>query len=416
MRIVFAATIFLLVASAAGAAPLAGRWEGTFHGGRGDQSVTLICRPASSGRLGGLFYLGGELVGPLTNASYSADSLWFQVMDYRCLAARAGDQMSLAVSISHGRAHELSLRFSTADTAGLVQSPGEAATARHRSAVSWDQVPDSVLAAHHVAPGVPTGMAPGARAGTLLLVGGGPTQPDLNAEFVRLAGGASARIVVMPAASIESGEDSAALLRPEGWAASLGVSRVTVLHTSSRREAESETFVQPLRSATAVWLPGGEAGHILVDYLGTRTERELIALLARGGVIGGTSAGALVWGSECQTFRAPADGSPFVMGDSSALILDDPRSVCFGALRNILIAPHFTEFRMPPSMARTIGARPQLIGIGIDEATALEVHGDVGLVLGRERVTIYDGGRENGAQGRSLSAGARYDLARKSVL
>src|SRR5439155_20706040 len=123
------------------------------------------------------------------------------------------------------------------------------------------------------------------------------------------------------------GEDAEALRRGDDWARSLGVSHITLMHTTSRTEADDERFVRPLREATGVWLPGGEAGRLLVSYLGTRTERELLALVARGGVIGGTSAGALVWGWECQTFRAPSDGSPLQTGDVQTLVLDDPHSV-----------------------------------------------------------------------------------------
>jgi cyanophycinase-like exopeptidase len=66
---------------------------------------------------------------------------------------------------------------------------------------------------------------------------------------------------------------------------------------------------------------------------------------------------------------------------------------------------------MQASLAKTIAAQPQLLGIGIDEATALEVHGSMGSVLGRGHVTIVS---RSGQQG--LSAGARYDIARRAVL
>src|SRR5262249_50679418 len=149
----------------------------------------------------------------------------------------------------------------------------------------------------------------------LFLVGGGPAQDDLDAEFVRLAGGDGARVVVIPTASVDPRDSSGAVLAASRWARVLGVDKATVLHTTSRAEANSEEFVRPLRAAPAVWVPAGEAGRILVSYLGPRTERELLALLERGGVIGGTSAGALVWGSECMTFKARADGRPFQVGD-----------------------------------------------------------------------------------------------------
>jgi hypothetical protein len=126
---------------------------------------------------------------------------------------------------------------------------------------------------------------------------------------------------------------------------------------------------------------------------------------------------ALVWGSESMVFRQPGDGSPFVMGDVAALLIGDPHAVGFGSLRNVLISPHFAEFRMKGALEKTMIAHPQLIGIGIDEATALEVHGDIGTVLGRGHVTVYDGKRRGDAHGPLLlPAGARYDLARKVTI
>jgi cyanophycinase len=411
------ATLLLLPIAASAGTPLAGRWDGVFHGGRGDQDVVLICRPGSNGALGGLVYFGGDLMGPIENGSLAGDSLRFNVMNFGFLAKRRGDQMALQMVIAHGKTHDMALHFTSADTSALAQSPAAAAAARARSGVDWKVVPDAVLASHRVAAGVPAGTAPALRPGSLLLVGGGPSQEDISGEFRRLAGGDKARIVVIPTASIDPGVDVAELTNADRWAQGLGVSRVTVLHTTSRAKADSEDFVRPLREATGVWLPGGEAGRIIVSYLGTRTEKELLALLARGGVIGGTSAGALVWGSESMIFRQPGDGSPFVMGDTAALLIDDPRAVGFGALRNVLISPHFAEFRMQGALEKTMTARPQLIGIGIDEATALEVHGDIGTVFGRGHVTVYDGRSHGDAHGSLvLPAGARYDLARKVTI
>ena len=398
---------------AAQAAPLAGRWEGVFHGGRGDRPVTLVCRTGVGGTLTGLLYMDGDLMGPLESGEITADSVHFSVMNFGFRALRQNDQMQMEMAIAHGRTHAMALHFVSADTAALVPSAASVAAARARITVPWDQVPDPVLASHRLAATAPAGVAEALRAGALLLVGGGPTQDDVNAEFVRLAGGASARIVVIPTAAVDPGKDAQALASAEAWARSLGVARVTVMHTSRRSEADSEAFVRPLRDATGVWLPGGEAGRILVSYLGTRTERELMALLARGGVIGGTSAGALVWGSEVLTFRATQDGSPYRIGDVNALLLDDPHAVAFGALQQVVVAPHFTEFRMQPSLEKTVATRTQLLGIGIDEATALEVRGTVGSVLGRGHVTIVTAGS---TAPQVLGAGARYDIVKRAAL
>lgn len=66
------------------------------------------------------------------------------------------------------------------------------------------------------------------------------------------------------------------------------------MHTRDRRVANSKEFGAPLQTASGVWLGAGNAGRLAQAYLGTLTERELRGLLARGGVIGGSSAGAII--------------------------------------------------------------------------------------------------------------------------
>ena len=396
----------LLCASTALAAPLAGRWEGVFPGGRGDQPLVLICRPGPGGKIGGALYMSGDLVGPLEEGEIAGDSLRFRVMNFSFRGRRNDDRMDLELAIAHGSTHELAFRFAGEDTSGPAPAP-----AAHDS-TSWSQIPEAVFAAHRVATNVMPQMAPGVTQGTLFLVGGGPAQADLDSAFVQLAGGTAARIVVIPTAGVERGDET--MLQADKWAHTLGADHVTVLHTTSRDIANSDGFVKPLREATGVWLSGGEAGRILVSYLGTRTETELLAVLGRGGVIGGTSAGALVWGSETEIFRAPAGGSSFQMGSADSLLVGDPHAVGFGALRNVVIVPHFAEFRMQRSFEKTLAAHPYLLGIGIDEATAFEIHDNVGMVLGRGNVRIGAGPERQRAL--AMGAGVHYDILHKKLL
>jgi cyanophycinase-like exopeptidase len=66
-------------------------------------------------------------------------------------------------------------------------------------------------------------------------------------------------------------------------------------------------------------------------------------------------------------------------------------------------------------MAKFLPAVPGLLGIGIDEDTALEVHGDVGKVLGHGAVTLFDG-RNAGAKAVALKAGSRFNLHARTAL
>src|SRR5262249_17836821 len=109
--------------------------------------------------------------------------------------------------------------------------------------------PDSVFRAHAVQGSAVSSVDSCLRRGTLILVGGGAGQTDLDQRFVELAGGSSARIVVIPTATIESADSTEGPRIAASVSRSLGVSHVRVLHTVSRREADSEAFVRPLREA-----------------------------------------------------------------------------------------------------------------------------------------------------------------------
>jgi len=134
--------------------------------------------------------------------------------------------------------------------------------------------------------------------GNLVIVGGGATGQEIWSRFLALAGGAeNANIVVVPTAGMAVPDDGKV---PETSTPRvlerLGVKHVTVLHTRDRKVADSEEFVKPLLAATAVWFDGGRQWHIADSYLGTRTQKEFEAVLERGGVIGGSSAGATIQG------------------------------------------------------------------------------------------------------------------------
>src|SRR5206468_403756 len=110
--------------------------------------------------------------------------------------------------------------------------------------------------------------------------------------FLKLAGGDKAKLVIIPTASAGAdGDEADKVLAP--WKALKPASAV-VLHTRDRKTADDAKFLQPLREATGVWFGGGSQDRIADAYVGTGVERELHALLGRGGVVGGTSAGAAV--------------------------------------------------------------------------------------------------------------------------
>ena len=233
--------------------------------------------------------------------------------------------------------------------------------------------------------------------GTLILVGGDVTGPDIRAAAARLAGGTRANWVVIPTAA-EDGEID--YLRHTNFAAALG-QPFTVLHTRDPAIADSEAFVALLNAATAVWFVGGRQWRLVDAYAGTRTERALRGVLDRGGLIAGTSAGATIQGSFL--VRGAVAGNRVMMAPG--------HERGFGYLRNVAIDQHISARGREGDLAEVVAANPGLLGIGIDESTALIVQGNIARVIGAGRVFITDGADHAGKPDYALSPGDRFDLA-----
>jgi cyanophycinase len=195
---------------------------------------------------------------------------------------------------------------------------------------------------------------------------------------VELAGGPGAHIVVIPTAAA----DEAFSIGWEGVAelAAVGATRLTVLHTRDRREADSEAFVEPLRTATGVWIPGGRQGRLVDSYLGTLTQRELTRVLERGGVVGGSSAGASILAS--YLVRGAVETNQILMAPGY--------EVGFGLLRNAAVDQHVLARNRIADLPLILEAHPELLGIGLDEGAAIVVKGDLAEVVGRSNVIVYD--------------------------
>ena len=176
---------------------------------------------------------------------------------------------------------------------------------------------------------------------------------------------------------------------------------LTVLHTRDRKVADSEAFTAPLRAATAVFIDGGRQWRLVDAYRGTRTETALRAVLDRNGLISGTSAGATIQGSYL------IRGSP----QSNKILMAPGYERGFGYLSNVVIDQHVTQRGRERDLSVVVAAHPGLLGIGIDESTAVIVQGNTMTVIGRGMVRITDGTDHDGAPFYTLKPGARFDLA-----
>ena len=242
--------------------------------------------------------------------------------------------------------------------------------------------------------------------GTVIVVGGGQLGPEILTRFIAAAGGPEALIIDVPTA----GGDS---MYPPDWRGANGLKRagaknVVVLHTIDRKGADSDSFVAPLKRAGGVWFEGGRQWHLVDSYAGTKTEQGFHAVLARGGVVGGSSAGASILAS--YLLRGARSGN--------AIIMAPGYEVGFGFLRGTAIDQHVVARERLRDLADSLLPKhPELLGLSEDEGTAWVVQGDTGEIVGRNKAFVY-GGKENdaGKPFLTLFPGDRYDLGARRVL
>ena len=241
--------------------------------------------------------------------------------------------------------------------------------------------------------------------GHLIVVGGAMRDPAILEKFFKLAGGKDAPIVVIPTAG--GRDDYGPAWRGLNLFKSAGATDVTLLHTYDPKVADTEEFVAPLKRAKGVWFGGGRQWRLADSYLNTRTHKEFWNVLDRGGVIGGSSAGATIQGS--YLVRGDTAGNRTMMGD---------HEVGLGFLKNVGIDQHLLRRNRHFDMIEVISAHPELLGIGIDENTAIVVTGDQFEVMGAGYVVNYDHERQVEPHGEFyfVAPGDRYDMkAREAV-
>ena len=243
-----------------------------------------------------------------------------------------------------------------------------------------------------------------------MIVGGGFVGQEIVARFVSLAGGPDANFVVLPGASGDNALDLARV--KTGFVERFGVKNVTVLHTRDPKQADAPEFVEPLKKASGVWIPGGRQWRLADAYLNTAVEREIKNLLARGGVVGGTSAGATIQGSYLVRGASGDDGK----GDGdNRIMMAKGHEVGFGLLTNSAIDQHVIARKRENDLAVVMAAHPELLGIGIDESTAVVVRGDAFEVIGKSKVAVWDGKTHDGKGYLLLSPGEKFNMKKLTV-
>jgi cyanophycinase len=203
--------------------------------------------------------------------------------------------------------------------------------------------------------------------GSLVIVGGGLMPADVVKRFVELAGGASGHVVVLPTAVYPQETDR----RVPGFLSQAGLRRITVLDQRGSL-VDSREFREVLEDATGIWFGGGRQWHFVDAYEGTTAVELFRGVLKRGGVIGGSSAGATIQGEFL------VRGSPL----GNTVMMAEGYERGFGFLPGTAIDQHFSQRGRQLDLSGVIRKHRGLLGIGLDEGTAIVVRGGRAEVAG----------------------------------
>ncbi len=226
--------------------------------------------------------------------------------------------------------------------------------------------------------------------GTLVIVGGGSTDgTGIVEKFIQIAGGVEKKFVIVPTAEGNRSADGSVKAYSAdseiGSWLKRGLKNVRMLHTHDPKVADTDAFVADLQDADAVWFNGGRQWNIVDSYADTKALREFHHLLARGGVIGGSSAGATI------------QGEYLVRGDTSGpnvMMTPEPaHQDAFKFLRRSAIDQHINTRNRWDDLIPVIQKYPNLLGIGLSEGTAIVVTGDRFEVMGKWKVAVHDNTR-----------------------
>jgi cyanophycinase len=222
--------------------------------------------------------------------------------------------------------------------------------------------------------------------GQLLIIGGGDKPLTVLQQFV--AQSHNKPILIITSASSdarEAGEDMVQQL------AQAGCSSSSWRHLDTPAIANSDSIVEMIERAGAVFFTGGDQDRLMNRLLGTRAEKAILQLyFDKAGVIGGTSAGAAVMS------RVMITGNELINKDSTNIFtsvqaknVETKRG--FGFLDQVIIDQHFAMRKRHNRLISVVLEHPELPGIGINEDTAIWVYPNLSFcVYGEGPVIIYD--------------------------
>ncbi|MGN6483688.1 MAG: cyanophycinase [Thermomicrobiales bacterium] len=227
------------------------------------------------------------------------------------------------------------------------------------------------------------------RHGPVLAIGGHEDtgrQAEILQRFLQLGGGKRSQIVIIPAASSEP-EDMAD--EYEEAFGKLGAKRTEVLRLANRDDANATDHLKMIREATGVFVTGGDQSRLVELLIGTHLMDLLRVRNAEGVVVAGTSAGASLVAEHMLLGGSGIGGDS---GDASPRKAMIQMTSGLGLIQDVIIDQHFSERGRMGRLLSAFAGNPGLVGIGLDENTAILINEhNILETLGEGAVTIIDG-------------------------
>ncbi len=223
--------------------------------------------------------------------------------------------------------------------------------------------------------------------GPVALVGAGeflPAMAEFDAGLLASSGRRRPRVAILPTASFPDGEDVF-----QRWAA-MGVTHfgelgaeVEPVLVRDRAGADDPSAAQAIGEADLVYLSGGKPAYLAEVLAGSAVGRALVAAHARGAVLAGCSAGAMVLAGHL--FDPRARVVPWPLRWRPGL----------GFVSGASVVPHYDAWPEPLTALIALQAPRGSVVLGIDEETAMVGHDGAWQVHGRSRVTVWRGRRRD---------------------
>ena len=257
--------------------------------------------------------------------------------------------------------------------------------------------------------------------GSIVAVGGGEEKfdkPDILERFVAEAGGADARIAILPTASAIPAERATFYSQVF---TQIGAGAATPLPIISREDAQRPEHLAAIDEATGIFMTGGDQSRLVAILADTPALTAIQKNLVGGGALAGTSAGASAFSA---TMIVGGEGGLQLRRDAVDL------APGLGVITRLIIDQHFSQRKRLGRLLTAVAIEPTKLGVGIDEDTAIVYYGSGEIeVIGSGQVFVVDGSKAvahglsetdpaatfslQGALLHVLTAGDRFDVEKR---